>query len=260
MATPPGGMSGYPDYRSRPSYRYPDYPELRYRSSSHPRTSTYQRSTAFADYTSPRRRSSSRDPYTRYREDDRHFASYSHDPREYREYARQDSFGGAKDFYQPRSTYDYYPHSHYNQSGYGDYSSARRSGYSSYGNYGGSSEAVQVQKPYVSPMGYKTVSDRRRFNCWDSHRYGEMRDSTYRNRRNESYGWGPADYGHRPRRSGAYSSRHPSDYYPQPAPPPVRRVAWEDLSTSALNYRDSSRFQSSPCLVCSCCVRCHDYD
>lgn len=130
-------MSGYPDYRSRPSYRYPDYPELRYRSSSHPRSSTYPRPSNYASYTSPRKRSSSRDTY-----------------------------------------------------------------------------------------------------------------STYRNRRNESYGWGTGDYGHRPKRSGAYSSRYPSDYYnpgySQPAPAPVRRVAWEDLSTSALNYRDSSRSRSLP--------------
>merc|ERR1712037_108420 len=34
--------------------------------------------------------------------------------------------------------------------------------------------------------------------------------------------------------------------YSQPAPAPVRRVAWEDLSTSALNYRDSSRSRSLP--------------
>ena len=241
MGSPLGGMSGYPDYRSRPSYRYPDYPELRYRSSSHPRTSSN-----YASYTSPRRRSSSRDTYSRYGgEENRHFERYSHEPRDYRDYARYE--GGAKDYYQPRNNYLPPPHQ-YNNSGYLDYGSARRSGYGSYGSYGGTSEALAVQQPYVSPMGYKTVSDRRRFNCWDSHRYGEMRDSTYRNRRNESYGWGTTDYGHRPKRSGAYSSRYQSDYYNQgysqpAAAPPVRRVAWEDLSTSALNYRDSSRSQ-----------------
>ena len=244
MGTPRGGMSGYPDYRSRPSYRYPDYPELRYRSSSHPRSSTYPRPSNYASYTSPRKRSSSRDTYSsRYGgEDIRHYGSYGHDPQ--REYTSryEGGGGGLKEYYQPRNTY--LPPPQYNNSSYGD-NGGRRPGYGSYGNFG--SDAVPVQQPYVSPMGYKTVSDRRRFNCWDSHRYGEMRDSTYRNRRNESYGWGTGDYGHRPKRSGAYSSRYPSDYYnpgySQPAPAPVRRVAWEDLSTSALNYRDSSRSQ-----------------
>ena len=234
-------MSGYPDYRSRPSYRYPDYPELRYRSSSHPRTSTYPRPTSYASYTSPRKRSSSRDTYSLGRyggEENRHYGSYGHEPRDYGRY--EGGGGGPKEYYQPRN--NYLPPPQYSNSGYGDYGSSRRSGgYGSHGNFG--SEALPVQQPYVSPMGYKTVSDRRRYNCWDSHRYGEMRDSTYRNRRNESYGWGATDYGHRPRRS--YSSRYQSDYYnpgySQPAPAPVRRVAWEDLSTSALNYRDSSR-------------------
>ena len=242
VGTPRQGMSGYPDYRSRPSYRYPDYPELRYRSSSHPRTSTYPRPSNYASYTSPRKRSSSRDTYSvsRYGDENRHYGSYGHEPRDY---GRYEGGGGPKDYYQPRNTY--LPPPQYNNSGYGDYGS-RRSGYGSYGNFG--SDVVAVQQPYVSPMGYKTVSDRRRFNCWDSHRYGEMRDSTYRNRRNESYGWGTTDYGHRPRQR--YSSRYQSDYYnpgySQPAPAPVRRVAWEDLSTSALNYRDSSRSQTSP--------------
>ena len=238
-------MSGYPDYRSRPSYRYPDYPELRYRSSSHPRsTSTFPRPTSYASYTSPRKRSSSRDTYSsRYLgEENRHYGSYGHEPRDYGRY--EGGGGGPKEYYQPRNSY--LPPPQYNSnSGYGDYGSTRRSGsYGSHGNFGSESVPVQ-QQPYVSPMGYKTVSDRRRYNCWDSHRYGEMRDSTYRNRRNESYGWGATDHReHRPKR---YSSRYQmSDYYnpgysQQPAPAPVRRVAWEDLSTSALNYRDSSR-------------------
>ena len=41
--------------------------------------------------------------------------------------------------------------------------------------------------PYTSPMGYKTVSDRRRYNCWDSHQFGEL--------------LGPRRYGSIPRHS-----------------------------------------------------------
>ena len=203
---------------------YMDYnmDRAHYRSTSQPRSSSY-------GYSSPRRRS--------------HYPEYGDDPRggygaEPVAYARYYDAPPVKSYYSPRHAENYLHPQQYNRSGfYTDYPPSMPSK-----RYGGASycaDQCEYPHPYISPMGYKTVSDRRKYNNGsEGHRYGGEARHAYRE---PSYAPPPTtDYSYKPRR---YSSRYPSDYY-NPSysqPPPQRRVAWEDLSTSALNYRDSSR-------------------
>ena len=145
-------MSGYAnDYRSRPPYRHPDY-----RSSSyHPRSSSYdsynrgRTNYGFGDYRST---------------DPRYSTGYALDP-VYRDYNRYD--GPLKTYYQPRHTYNYLPPQYNDRGVYTEYLPQSRSA---------------AYQPYTSPMGYRTVSDRRVIgggsnrNHWDSRQGGFIND------------------------------------------------------------------------------------
>ena len=150
-------MSGYPsDYRSRSSFRYPDY-----RASAHPRSSSYD------SYN----RSRANYGYDDYRSTEpRYSTGYALDP-VYRDYNRYD--GPLKTYYQPRHTYNYLPPQYNDRGVYTDYLPQRRS---------------VTYQPYTSPMGYRTVSDRRRWgsNQWDPRHAGYV---------NDRYGY-EAGYGH----------------------------------------------------------------
>ena len=157
-------MSGYPsDYRSRSSYRYPDY-----RSSSHPRSSSYD------SYNRPRINYG----YDDYRATEpRYSTGYALDP-VYRDYNRYD--GPLKTYYQPRHTYNYLPPQYNDRGVYTEYLQP-------YNNR----RSVNHQ-PYTSPMGYRTVSDRRRAG-WGSNR--DQWDSRQAGYVNDRYGY-EAGYGH----------------------------------------------------------------
>jgi hypothetical protein len=236
------------DYQERPHYRSSSQP---------PRSSGYY---DYGDYDSPRRRAQYRDyrddsprrrtRYSDYQEDFRHSNGYGLQPAGY---SRDHYDRPVKEYYQPRNTYNYLP-SQYNTNGhYTDYVPTRRSGAPPrYGSQQYDNNWTKV--PYTSPMGYKTVSDRRRYNCWDSHRYdGTRAYSTYsmpraREARPE------LDYGYRARRHAGRHQGAASDYYNPSYSEHVsrervpRRVAWEDLSTNALNYRDN-RYELAGLLI-----------
>ena len=237
-----GYVDDYPEYSAaRPHWRSSSapragYPE--YGSSSHYRSSSQPRSSSHHDYyPSPRRRTRFREPPLgpepgSYREPPPVLDPSGYPPREYwtNQYER-----ALKEHYAPRAS-TYLP-PQYNH----DY--PPRPSRTSLPYYGSAADYSELPVPYISPMGYRTVSDRRKhhipYSCWDSHKYEGMRPPVQTR---------PTDYSYRPRRAPSrYTIPTTSDYY-NPGysrPPPRRRVAWEDLSTSALNYRDSSRWGQS---------------
>ena len=152
-------MSGYPsDYRGRSTYRYPDY-----RSTSHPRSTSYD------SYNRPRVNYG----YDDYRATEpRYSTGYTLDP-VYRDYNRYD--GPLKTYYQPRHTYNYLPPQYNDRGVYTEYM-----------------QPHNRRQPYTSPMGYRTVSDRRRAG-WGSNR--DQWDPRQAGYVNDRYGY-EAGYGH----------------------------------------------------------------
>ena len=162
--------SGYPaDYRSRSSYRsYPDYRS----SNSHPRSSSYD------SYNRPRTNGYGYDDYRA--TEPRYSTGYALEP-VYRDYNRYD--GPLKTYYQPRNTYNYLP-PQYNDRGV----------YTEYLQPHNNRRSVNHQ-PYTSPMGYRTVSDRRRGAGWGGLSNRDQWDSRQAGYVNDRYGY-EAGYGH----------------------------------------------------------------